>query len=108
MKTISALLVLVLAGLLTGCQSPHPDWNARIGHYTLDQAVVDYGPPDSQAKLADGRIVAKWISRFQTGGTAYVAGGFHARIIETSPGYYESSLILTFAPNNILADWRQR
>ena len=61
----------VLAGLLVtssvfllGCRTaPKIDWQSRIGTYTYDQAVVDFGPPDKAAKLSDGRTVADWVSR---------------------------------------------
>jgi hypothetical protein len=56
------LLCLVL--FLNGCATtPKVDWNTRIGTYTYDQAVMDFGPPDKQAKLDNGVIVAEWMTR---------------------------------------------
>jgi hypothetical protein len=52
--------VLLLAGCAT---TPKVDWTARIGTYSYDQAVMDYGPPDKQAKLDNGVVVAEWLTR---------------------------------------------
>jgi len=51
------LLGLLLAGCATGKKI---DWNARVGAYTLDQAILEFGPPDKQAELSDGSLVAEW------------------------------------------------
>jgi hypothetical protein len=58
-------LAPVLAGfILAGCATaPRIDWAARIGNYTYDQAVLDFGPPVKSAKLSDGTIVADWLKR---------------------------------------------
>jgi len=53
--------VILGALLLTGCVTPKIDWSARVGVYTYDQAVMDYGPPDRTAKLTDGSTVAEWL-----------------------------------------------
>ena len=113
MKTNFALklfLSLTVAVLLAGCATHRIDWNARVGSYTFDQAVTDFGPPDKQAKLSDGRLVAEWITRYSNGGSVVVGTGFYGYpggvgIVQTTPSYYESRLRLTFATNNILAAW---
>ena len=67
MKTNFALklfLSLAVAVLLAGCATHRIDWNARVGGYTFDQAVTDFGPPDKQAKLSDGQTIAEWITRY--------------------------------------------
>ena len=46
--------------LLAGCATEKVDWHARLGHYTYDQAVKEYGPADRHEKLSDGTIVADW------------------------------------------------
>lgn len=101
---------LVAAVLLAGCATQRVNWNARVGHYTFDQAVMDYGPPDKQAKLSDGRRVAEWISRYYNGSSIAVGTGFwgypgSVGIVQTTPNYYESKLRLTFTTNNFLAGW---
>jgi hypothetical protein len=48
--------VFILAAFLTGCATPI-NWQARVGVYTYDQALMDYGPPARSAKLSDGSTV---------------------------------------------------
>ena len=66
-RTVAASVVLILSlgfcVLLSGCASTKIDWNSRIGNYTHDQAVIELGPPDKEAKLTDGTIVAEWLTR---------------------------------------------
>lgn len=74
---LKILACIVAAIVSAGCATHRVDWNSRVGHYTFDQAVTELGPPDKQAKLTDGQLVAEWISRYYHGGTAYVGAGFH-------------------------------
>jgi hypothetical protein len=46
--------------LLAGCAS-RPDWNGRVGTYTFDEAVREFGPPDKTAMLTDGSTVSEWL-----------------------------------------------
>jgi hypothetical protein len=56
-------LTVLVAILFAGCATtPKIDWQARVGVYTYDQAVMDFGPPDKSAKLADGTSVADWVT----------------------------------------------
>jgi len=56
--------LLLLAGLwLTGCATTKVDWNARIGVFTYDQAILDLGPPDKSAQTSEGVLVADWLIR---------------------------------------------
>ena len=111
MKIISSLQICLFATvLLTGCVTHRVDWNARIGSYTYDQAVTEFGPPDKQAKLSDGKLVAEWISRYSSGSSVVVGTGFYGSpggvgVVQTTPSYYESKLRLTFATNNVLTAW---
>src|SRR5215471_21382357 len=52
-----ALLILLQAGCAS---TPKIDWDARVGSYSFDQAVAELGPPDKQARLTDGTLVAEW------------------------------------------------
>jgi hypothetical protein len=94
---------------LTGCASPRVDWGARIGHYTYDRAVTDMGPPDKQAKLNDGTLVAEWL--VDHGYTyAYSSPGpygpFYPSYVSTytAPSRY---MRLTFDPNGQLTAWKR-
>jgi hypothetical protein len=104
------VLGVILAVLLLGCAIHHIDWNSRVGQYSYDQAVKDFGPPDKQARLTDGQVVAEWISRYYGGGTALVGAGYYGHpggigVVQTAPSYYESTLRLTFATNHLLTAW---
>ena len=105
------LFCLVAALFIAGCASYQTQWDNRVGDYTYDQAVVELGPPDKQAKLTDGKTVAEWISRYSTGGSAGVGTGIYGGgvgggyVIQTAPTYRESKLRLTFGTNNVLTAW---
>jgi hypothetical protein len=54
----------LLAAALAGCvTASRIDWGARVGNYTYDQAVTEFGPPDKAAKLSDGATVVEWLER---------------------------------------------
>lgn len=106
------LFLLTLAALiLAGCATHRVDWQSRVGNYTYDQAVIELGPPDKQAKLTDGRNVAEWISRYSSGGmTTAIGSGFNngyggVSIIQSGPVYRENKLRLIFSTNNVLTSW---
>jgi hypothetical protein len=106
------VIFAMAAGFITGCQTIRPiDWNNRVGTYTYDQAVTELGPPDKQAALSDGKIVASWITH-RYGGTSFSVGtGFYGdntgfgvgQTIGT--GYPAQVLTLTFGTNYMLAAW---
>ena len=56
---VMAATAFILAGFLAGCATPI-NWQARVGVYTYDQAVMDYGPPAGAAKLSDGSMVVNF------------------------------------------------
>ena len=108
---IRLLLFTAALALFAGCATHRVDWNTRVGHYTLDQAVVEFGPPDKQARLSDGKLVAEWITHYSNGGSVMVGTGFYSHhtgvgiIQSTGPSYYEHKLRLTFNPDNVLSGW---
>ena len=110
-RNLAAKIFYLIAVLfLAGCASYQSRWNARVGTYTYDQALVELGPPDKRAQLTDNQIVAEWISRYSTGGTVGVATDFYGRPIggsfmQSAPVYRESKLRLIFNTNNILTAW---
>jgi hypothetical protein len=119
MKDFAAVMGLCLVLLaLAGCATNKINWGERVGNYTLDQAVVELGPPDRQATLSDGAVVAEWLTRrgraiaYTTGpgyyghpyGPGYYYGGFYPTYIQTSPDYF---VRLTFAPDGKLAAWKR-
>jgi hypothetical protein len=108
-------VILLLGALLVGCATPRVDWNARIGTYVYDQAVLDLGPPDKQAKLQDGTVVAEWLTRrgyyhsynyapFAYGYYPWWSGAYYPSYIDSySPDYY---LRLIFSPEGKLSAWK--
>jgi hypothetical protein len=108
-------LLLAATLLLSGCAANKVDWSARVGEYTYDQAVIEYGPPDRQARLDNGTIVAEWLT--QRGyNRSYVSpayygyyGHYYPPVYPTivdasSPDYY---LRLVFGPEGKLVTWRK-
>ena len=57
------VLALLATLLFAGCVTQTVDWQARVGHYTQDQAITDLGPPDKSAKLSDGTVVDEWLTQ---------------------------------------------
>ena len=108
----AALVALVF----TGCATRKIDWAGRVGSYTLDQAVVEWGPPDKQARLADGTLVAEWLTHRgyaqsypvmpYYGYRSWDCYGpvFPAYINSYSPDYF---LRLTFDPQGKLKAWKR-
>jgi hypothetical protein len=101
----------VAATLIAGCATQRINWNSRVGSYNFDQAITEFGPPDKRATLSDGKLVAEWITRYNSGGTVVIGTGFYGYrggvgvMQSTGPSYYESKLRLIFNTNNILAAW---
>jgi hypothetical protein len=104
-------ILAILGVFLASCVTPRIDWNSRIGNYTYDQAILDNGPPDKSAKLADGTVVAEWLLYR---GRTYVSpafgypyyypwhyGAYHE---SSSPDYF---LRLTFGPDGQLRAWKR-
>ncbi len=114
MKTNSALKLFamtVAAIVFASCATTRVDWNARVGNFTFDQSVTELGPPDKSAKLSDGRTVAEWVTRYNSGPMVSVGTGFSRYpgsigVVQTYPANnYESKLRLTFSTNNVLEKW---
>src|SRR5262245_19454927 len=101
------LFTALLAALLAGCATERIDWAARVGNYTYDQAVMEFGPPDKWAKLQDGGIVAEWLTArgytyVHTAfgyGYPYWYGPYYPTYVSSLPDYF---LRLTFDPNSKL------
>ena len=111
---ISWVAALLLAALFGGCATHKIDWSARVGAYTFDQAVAEIGPPDKQAKLTDGTLVAEWLTHrgyhqiIATGsGYGYPYGGlpYAPTILDSSsPDFF---LRLTFGADGRLQAWKK-
>jgi hypothetical protein len=103
---LTALAILVVAG----CATPI-NWQARVGVYTYDQAVMDYGPPMAQATLSDHSIVAEWM--VQRGAVVSTPAPYFYGPGYWGPAYYYPTyfparfLRLQFAPGGKLKAWKE-
>lgn len=100
---------LFLLGLLLGigCATSKIDWASRVGNYTFDDAVLEFGPPDKSATLQDGTKVAEWLTYRGRGGggTFYSVGRVVHHVPEgPSPDYY---IRLSFDPDGRLTGYRR-
>lgn len=109
MNISSRRLPVFLALILAGCATAQMNWDSKVGQMTYDQAVSELGRPAGEKKLADGRTVAEWISRFPSAATGmdndfrYHSASFGSEA--AGAGSYESKLSFTFDTNNILTGW---
>lgn len=116
MKILPAgVLLLVIGTLAVGCATRKINWAARVGQYTYDQTVKEIGPPDKQATLLDGTVVAEWLTRrggyggYYSPGYAWYPYSFYGPLGPTyidsySPDYF---LRLTFGPDGRLQEWKR-
>jgi len=108
---IAAVALLFLAG----CVSARINWDARVGTYTYDQAVLELGPPDKKEQLGDGVIVAEWLthsgrariySAYGYGpGSYWGYGPLYAPSVESwAPDYF---IRLVFNRDGRLQSWKK-
>ena len=95
--------------VLVGCASNKIDWAPRVGTYTFDDAVREFGPPDKRADLTDGTVVADWITSRggpQVRSTPWIGGGYYGRHYGWGETYTVNSpdwiIRLEFGPNGKL------
>jgi len=116
MKPFCFILALLC---LAGCASNKPnarsiDWNARLGSYTYDQALAEFGPPDITGESAGGRQL-EWVIRRSpqmSFGVGVGSGGYssHSGVgvgvgTSVSPPARGEYLRLVFDQDNLLKDW---
>ena len=98
-----------LALALSGCATQRVDWAARVGHYTYEQAVTGMGVPEKQDKLADGSVVAEWLT--DRGHTyTHSSPGAEGPFYPSYPATYTAPsqfLRLSFGPDGHLASWKK-
>ena len=107
----SCLIFLTLSGV--GCATAKVDWDNRVGDYTMDQAILDFGPPDKEAKLTDGTTVVEWLtvrgysrgSFSPVGGVRYYGSPWVVHYADTpTPDRY---LRLVFSKEGVLRSWHK-
>ncbi|NGO37865.1 hypothetical protein G4L39_00395 [Limisphaera ngatamarikiensis] len=107
----TGLALLCLSLWCCSCAISKVNWTERVGHYTFDQAVVEMGPPDKQAKLQDGTLVAEWLTRPGRNRLYTSAGWYPYWHSWAFPTYVETSspdtwLRLVFGPDGRLKEWK--
>jgi hypothetical protein len=110
-KAMSLAILFLAVAFMAGCKTPTSvDWNSRVGSYTFDQAVADYGSPGKQTKLSDGKTVDQWITLHGSNGLS-MGGGFNNNNYGMGAGqtmaqsYKDHVLELTFGPDGKLVSW---
>jgi hypothetical protein len=106
-RLLSLVISLLLLATLAACKTVPPvDWQARVGHFTFDQAVQELGPPEKSASLTDGTRVADWLTaRGQRHVTYHSLPG--GRVIQMEGARDPDRLLrLTFGPDGQLRDWK--
>ncbi len=106
-------MILLAIFIVAGCATPI-NWQARVGVYTYEQAVMDYGPPDKSTTLRDGTLVAEWMTQrgavVVTPGPYYYGPGYMGPV---GPAYSSTSyfpgrwLRLSFSPDEKLTSWKE-
>lgn len=104
---------LVAALLLLGCVTPSSVvWDKRVGTYSWDDALAEFGPPDRVTNLTGGVKAAEWIeSRTKATSLAPPPPSYtRGETLESSGTYYgrrapDKILRLSFAPDGKLIDW---
>ncbi|MCF7707962.1 MAG: hypothetical protein K9N52_03570 [Verrucomicrobia bacterium] len=107
--TAAVVIAAFLAMLLfAGCATtPKVDWDARVGSYTFDEAVMELGPPDKSAKLETGVRVCEWLTRRGYARSSFFGptGPWSYHVYEPiSPDHF---LRLVFDEEGVLTDWRR-
>ena len=102
--------LVLLTVVLAGCATSKVDWDGRIGSYTRDQAVLDFGPPERSTSLTDGTKVEEWLIQrgyargsFSTLGAGHYGAPWVHRYAE--PPSPDQVLRLTFTPDGKLKTW---
>ncbi|MEN9576965.1 MAG: hypothetical protein RL514_4820 [Verrucomicrobiota bacterium] len=101
-------LALLLCLLAAACTTPpKTDWDARVGSYTFDAAVLELGPPEKSAPLTDGTRVADWLLARGRSNPNYHSFP-DGRVIRTEGVRDQDQLLrLTFKPDGQLQRWQR-
>ncbi|MFW5734325.1 MAG: hypothetical protein ACOCWR_04615 [Oceanidesulfovibrio sp.] len=91
MRRLLPCLILV-AALVAGCglfESNEIDWQSRVGTYSYEDAVKDYGEPQSCQEYADGGQSCNWKT------DAIVSSDRNMVLTFDSYGYFESMSMMS-------------
>ena len=103
-KFLKSLPILGFGFLVSSCATNKVQWEDRVGEYTYDQAVLEMGPPDKEARLENGTRVCEWMG---TGSSLYMGPYGNYPQAFTASQMPDSYLRLTFSPENKLIDFKK-
>ena len=108
-KALSLVVLFLAVAFIAGCKTALlVDWNSRVGSYTYDQAVAEFGLPDKQNTLSDGKIADQWVTLHGSNGF-FVGGGYGNYGMGSGQNlgqsYKDHVLELTFGPDGKLVSW---
>jgi hypothetical protein len=112
-KFLKSLPILGFGFLVSSCATNKVQWEDRVGEYTYDQAVLEMGPPDKEARLENGTRVCEWrtskggISGMGTGSSLYMGPYGNYPQAFTASQMPDSYLRLTFSPESKLIDFKK-
>ena len=107
---------VLIALVVSGCSTTKKiDWTSRVGNYTYDQALMEFGPPDKSAKLEDGTLIADWVTQrgypqtWVNYGYPYRRGYFfYPTYADTYTTYMPDYILrLTFGGDGKLRAWKK-
>lgn len=104
----NGVMALAVAAALAACRTTPPvDWAARIGGYTFDEAVKEFGAPDKSAPLSDGVQVCEWRTR-KGYSSGYITGyPTYPYLRVDVPPARDEWLRLTFGADGKLQEWKR-
>lgn len=109
------LVAWCLVWMLAGCAtSGRVDWASRVGNYTYDDSVKEYGPPLRKETTTDGTQVVEWLLQngqvYSTPAAGFGMGywgrwGWGGAVnVNSTPDLY---LQLQFGPDGRLRTWKR-
>lgn len=108
------LACLVTVSFLLGCVAPASvNWDQRIGTYTWDEAVTEFGPPTRVTDETGGVKAAEWIRpRMQVEPVAPPPPTYErGEPVDPAQSYGTTApdkiLKLSFTPDGKLMDWKR-
>jgi len=97
-----ACLTLLFVG---GCKSKPStvQWDNRVGLYTYDMAVDEFGSPNNEAVLGDGTQLCQWLIRRRSSSTYKILYGSW---LDDGEEKMDEFLTLSFDSKGVLRGWK--
>ncbi len=103
LMALGALVLLLLGS--SGCKSKPSTikWDQRVGFYTYEMAVDEFGRPATQAKLGDDTLVCQWLIRNRSSKTYKILYGSW---MDDGHEQMDEFLTLSFGTEGKLRAWK--